>query len=71
MKDSEKGVQGWMIKVLTENKYGINIIKYIAREKLGISEAMVVPVNIVTSLFKLKNMLLAAFSKFKSVVETF
>ena len=58
MKYSEKDIRVWMIAVLTDNEDGMDIIKEIAREKLGIVETMVMPENIIVSLFKLKNMLL-------------
>ena len=55
MKYSEKDIRVWMVEVLTDNEYGMDIIKEITREKLGIVETMVMPENIVVSLFKLKN----------------
>lgn len=71
IKDAEKDIRGWMIKVLTENEGGMDIIKEIAREKLGMVEATVMPANIVASLFKLTNMLPTTFRKLKSAVQTF
>jgi hypothetical protein len=71
IKDAEKDIRGWMIEVLTENEDGMDIIKEIAREKLGMVEATVMPANIVASLFKLTNMLPTAFRKLTSAVETF
>ena len=55
MKYPENDIGVWMIEVLTENEYGMDIIKDIAREKLVIVETMLMPENIVVSLFKLKN----------------
>ena len=54
--------------MLTDNEDGMDIKKDIAKEKLGMVEAMVMPENMVKYLFKLTNMLLAAFSKLKSTV---
>ena len=64
MKYSENDIGVWMIEVLTENEYGMDIIKDIAREKLVIVETMLMPENIVVSLLKLKNMLLTDLPTF-------
>ena len=71
MKYAEKYIPGWLIEVLNENEDGMGIIKDITMEKLGMVEAKVMPSNIVVSLFKLKNMPLKSFNKFKSALETF
>ena len=54
--------------MLTDNEDGMDFKKDIAKEKIGMVEATVMPGNIVASLIKLTNMLLAAFSKSKSAV---
>ena len=71
IKDVDKDIRGWMVEVMTKNEYGMDTIKNIARGKLEMVEATMMPENMVASIFKATNILLIAFSKLKSALETF